>query len=580
MNFFTRLFSRFLVKDPSLDHPFGSDENLEDLIDGFDSTNSNRYLTAVSGWLMEIERAEQVLGPEAAYRALVQLDHCGHEATADLLDQYLKPSERQTMNDLTWSTLNSHATALFSAYSAILGKLVPHVHADDGRIQMARGGVAAFRAWSLQKKLQRFRYRTPEPTLWKESHELLSMLIDHQLDRILVVPYAGEPAITPLREYLIGLYAEFLPAGNLTAPQIETLDRFLRACDSLDCSAELQESSTHLIDWASAAGPRIIKDGDMDGPSIRFCSTVKLHQNLIEFADKLAANSTVPVWLSAVPLSPELKAAGIRTVAQHWSTTPPHRNARRRGENSELRVVMGFDRVAHVASLSQRIRAQVRALEAARQRELNPAEFVETKFGSVPVIDNPVTPSLYVFDPEPGPEKKPVELLSRIETEDDRVDAEIWHELDASASGLGATLPALLPRHRVGTLIAVRSVKDLEWRPAIIRRIGRDAANRPGIGVEKLGAEPISAQANLIDGDRAWTDGADGASGWSDVIVFKTDRNEVLLPHGSFAADKQIDVMSEEGSWHIQLHTLIERGADYDRASFTSAAPSIDPAGA
>jgi len=574
MNIFSRLFSRFLVKEASSDHPFGSDENLQDLIDDFDSTNSNRYLTAVSGWLMEIERAEQDLGPEVAYRALVQLDHCGHEAAADLLDQYLTPSERQTMNDLTWSTLNSHATALFSAYSAILGKLVPHVQADDGRIQMARGGVAAFRAWSLQKKLQRFRYLTPAPTLWKEAHELLSLLLKHQLERVLVVPYAGEPAFTPLREYLIGLYAEFLPAGNLTPPQIEILDRFLRTCDSLDCSTELQDLSTHLIDWAAATGPKIIKDGDMDGPSIRYCSTVKLHQSLVEFADKLAAGRDIPIWLSAVPLTPELKTAGIRTVAQHWSSTPPHRHARRRGESSELKVVMGFDRVAHVTRISQRVRAQVRELEAARQRELSPSEFVETKFGNVPVIDNPVTPSLYIFDPEPGPDKKPVEILSRIETDDDRVDAEIWHELDASATGLGATLPALLPRHRVGALIALRPAQELEWRPAIIRRIGRDAANRPGIGVETLGTEPISAQANLINSDRAWTDGADGASGWSDVIVFKTDRNEVLLPHGSFASDKQLDVMSEEGSWHIQLKTLIERGADYDRASFAPADPS------
>lgn len=571
MSLFSRLFSRGAGEDGPSDHPLGSDKNVRALIAELDRRSPSRYLVAITDWLNEVARVEQYLGTEVAHRALAQLDDCGHAAVADLLDRYLLSLERKSMDDVAWSALHGHATALFSAYATILGRLVPLVRSDADKTQAARSGAAAFRAWSLQNKLRHFRYRPPAAATWKDAHALLSLLLKHQLERVFAVPYPGESAVTPLHEYLIGLYAECLPAGNLTALQMETLDRFLRSCDSLEFSSELREDSSHRIDLATAAGPRAAKDGDKGGPSVRFCSTVKLHKSLIELADRLAAGRDIPHWLSAIPLSPELKEAGIRTVALHWSANPPHRSADRQGGSFELRVVMGFDKAARRVALSQQVRAYARTLAATQQREVASQRFVTTKYGDVPVLDDPTTASPYIFDPDPKPPETAIDMLSRIEADGNPVDTEIWHELDASATGLGATLPALLPRHCVGTLIALRSSQGLEWRPAIIRRIGHDAANRPSIGVETLGAEPICAQARLIDSGRAGTDGAAGASGWSDIIVFKAERNEVLLPPGSFATGKQIDIRGEEGSWPVRLQALVERGADYDRATYVPA---------
>lgn len=571
MNLLSQLFSNLSRKNAPSDHPFDSDESVRTLIAGFDRSNPSRYLMAVTGWLKEIDRVEQDLGLLAAHRALVQLDHCGRNAIAELLERYLLASEGQAMGDAEWSALNNYAKELFSAYAAILRKLAPQAHSDTEKVQIVRGAAAAFRAWALHKKLLHFRYRRVAAETWKDAHDLLFLLVGHQLERILVVPYPGESAVTPLREYLIGLYAECLPAASLTPPQFETLDRFLRSCDSLEWSPELQEDSTHQIDFAAAAGPRLVREDDSGGASIRFCSTVKLHQGLVELADRLSTGLDVPHWLSAISLAEEMQEVALRTVARYWSVTPPHRSSGRQQESSELRVVIGFERVSQMVASSQRAPTQGVSVETLQQSEHTTDSVVVTRYGDVPVIENPTTSSFLIFDPEPIKQQKSVDPPMRVEIDRDPDSTEIWHEVDTSSSGLGATLPALLPRHRVGALIALRSSSRLGWRPAIIRRIGRDTANRPNIGVETLGAEPIYGQGNLIDGDRAWTDGADGTSGWSDVIVFKADRNEVLLPHDSFAAGKQIDIMTDEGSWPIRLHSLIERGADYDRATFVSA---------
>jgi hypothetical protein len=119
--------------------------------------------------------------------------------------------------------------------------------------------------------------------------------------------------------------------------------------------------------------------------------------------------------------------------------------------------------------------------------------------------------------------------------------------------------------------VATRSADGVDWRLGLIRRIGRNAAKRPTIGIETIDDESVCAHANLIDAEQVWAEGVE-AAGWSNVIFLKKNGHDVLLPPGSFASGKMVRVTQDKRSWQIRLESLLDRGPDYDRARFSNLA--------
>jgi len=147
---------------------------------------------------------------------------------------------------------------------------------------------------------------------------------------------------------------------------------------------------------------------------------------------------------------------------------------------------------------------------------------------------------------------------------------ESWTQVDGSDTGLGVVVPAVLPRHRIGLLICLREADGIDWRLGLIRRIGRDAANRPSIGVETLGWPSICALAKPVGEESAWTRVADGGGhGWSDAIIVSIDGRELMLSAGTFVSGLEVELRSEIGLWRVRLDNLLDRGPDYDRIEFT-----------
>lgn len=570
MSIFSKLFSGG-DKGSASDHPLSSEKNVRAVIAAFDRSSASRLLQEVKDWLAEIGTVTATHGAETAYHALMQLELCGHSASAELLGNCLVPSERQSMDNLVWSTLDTYATELFAAYAITLGALAPKASSTAERSQLARGAVTAFRTWRLRKKLQHFRSRKPSAAMWKDANDLLSLLVSHELEKVLVVAFPGEPAVTPLREYQTGVYFECLPADNLPPQALEILDCFLAHCETLVFTTACNEYSTQRIDFSVADGPHAVKSDDTDGPSVRFLSTLKLHDELTDYAGRIADDHDVPPWLSSVPLNRDIKEAAFRTLSQYWVAEPPKRTTNRQSDSGELLVVMGFDVAHNKINLSQQNRHVARRADqqAEVQKEGNGA--VNPDVGHMADVNDSTAPPQYQFGHNPPPSDRPIGLLFRLETAADRVTEELWHQVDISGNGFGATVPALLPCHRVGTLIAVRKSGDTTWSLGIIRRIGRDAAKRPSIGVEMLSDRASCAQANLIDKERAWTDGVDGSSGWSDILLLKPDGDEMLLPHGSFNTGQVVEAMTDAGSLHVELQVLLDRGTDYDRVKFARA---------
>jgi hypothetical protein len=564
---FNKFLSRFQEKKAS-DHPWASDAGLNALMADIPQSDPRRLLFDVDESLAGLDATVAEIGPKLALRALARLDQFARPSVVQLLTRYLTVGEREYLADSVWTTLDTHAAHLFRCYRSFLNTSIELV-TDDDKLRTARCAARALMAWALRKKLQRFRYRTPGAELWQEAHDLLQVLNRLGLLKTHVAPYRNDAESTPLGEYLIGLYLEFAPFGNVVPQQLEFIERFLRACDGLDLSAQPHDLSTDRIDLAAALGPQRMAQGDLGGSSVRYCSVRKLRGAVLRLAAQVKKPHEAPEWLAQVPASPEQIESTVLILMSHWAHAPPTRSSERVAQTGELRVVLGF-------GLARRMIAAAHSARMGRSFEYEGTVvtrmFDEDRFGTVAPEDevNKAAKAAAAAAREPAAPKTPIEILRRLESGGDEAQMETWTQVDTSATGLGAVVPAVLQRHRIGMLICLRDADGLDWRLGLIRRIGRDAANRPSIGVETLAWPSICALAKPVGEESAWTRAADGGGhGWTDAIIVSEKGGELILPAGTFIDDIEVEVRTETGLWRLRLESLLDRGPDYDRIEFS-----------
>lgn len=557
---FDKLIARFTEKKS--DHPMGSDEGLDALLADIHQSDPGRQLFDVDEWLAGLVHCTPEIGAQAAMHALLRLDQFSRAGADQLLARYLSAGTREYLTDSVWAALETHAGHLFECYKSALSTAAA-AKSDKDQARLARSAARALRAWALRKKLQRFRYRTPDAGLWREAHELLQRVGQLGALQAPTVAYRDEAQTTPLREYLIGLYLEFVPLGNMVPQQVELAEGFLRSCDGLDLSPQTSQLSTGRIDLAAAAGPQRLQQNDPGGGSVRYCSVLKLRGALMKLAAQVRKPEQAPAWLASLPASREQIESGILTLMTHWAQTPPKRGKDRVAQKIELRVVLGFALARRMIAASHFARMG-RSLKY--QGEDLARLYDESRFGSVAATPVAGHQAAAADQPEV---LNPLDILHQLESGGTLAQMEHWVQVDGSATGIGVVVPTILPRHRIGLLICLRYLDGLEWRMGLIRRIGRDAGNRPGIGIETLAWPSICAMAKPVGADCIWTKVADGGHGWSDAIIVRHDARELILPAGAFVAGMELDVRSEEGLWRVRLESLLDSGPDFERIEFT-----------
>lgn len=558
---FDKLISRF--QDKKSDHPLGSDKSLDALLGDIPQFDPSRLLVDVDHWLDGMEGCVAEIGADDAAHAMFRLDQFSRASADELFARYLSSGMREYLADSAWAALEAHAARLFQGYRSVLS-VSPEPKSAKDKARLAGSAARALRAWALRKKLQLFRYRRPSAELWLDAHNLLKVLWRLDVQMTKVAPYRDEAETTPLQEYLVGLYLEFVPFGNMVPQQMELAERFLRSCDSLELSQQQHELSSDRIDLATGNGPQRLKQGDAGGISFRYCSVPKLRTPLMKFAAQARKPDAAPAWLKSLPATQDQISSGILTLLTYWAQKPPKRSKDRVDEKVELRVVLGFGMARRMIAASHFARKGRMFKYVGHDSDRMYSEY---RFGRVePLAGAEPEPVESVADEEPS---SPLDILHKLELGGDKEQMERWMQVDSSETGLGAVVPTVLPRHQIGLLVCLRYLDGLDWRMGLIRRIGRDAQNRPSIGIETLGWPSICAQAKPGGEENIWNKVTEGGHGWLDAIIVSEEGKEIILPAGTFVAGMEIDVRSEDGAWRVRMDSLRDHGPDYDRIGFT-----------
>ncbi len=547
-------------------HPLASPKGIADVVGGIALHDPSHALIEIGEWLAGLDLALPEIGAAAALDALVALDECAHSSDLELLQRYLKPGTREHQTEFSWATLEAHAGRVFKAAKLVLDGLAAAPTTDADKQRYALLGARVLRAWSRRKKLLALRYRPIPDAMWQEAHEVVRLLARHALIQIRLRLYPDEGETTPLREYLIGVYLDLAPQGNLVPAQLEFVDRYLLSTETYDFAAAPTAATTHAIDFAQGKGPYRSGPDSATGPSVRFLGAVRHRGTLMKLASQVKRKESVPEWVKQTPLEPGELDTAILALLMYWAPAPPKRNSQRKSDAGKLLAVFGFDLARRMVAASQYARSGKSGTYSGVDFD---KLFVENRFGTLAAEHDEKAKEV-----AEAQKIDPHEVLRRMESRGDKAQMEPWTLLDRSDTGFGVTVPTILPRHRIGSLVAVREEAGLEWRLGVIRRIGRDANKRPSLGIESLPGLSICAAAKSVDQIGRWIDLANAGGGWIDALLVDQEGTHIVLPAGAYLDGVEAQLRTETGIQRIRLKKQLEDGPDFDRAEFERVAPA------
>lgn len=568
MAIFGKLFSQ---KAPKSEHPLGSDENLAALLADMPVLDPTRTLQETGEWLDDFQRFAEEIDLPAMLRAALRLDELAFPARQALLERYFDPKQREHLSELVWSDIERSLRRTLDAYrwcieAAAREPRMPEPAGDFAQgLRLATG--RCLRAWSVRKKLLRLRYRGPESADWHQLHGLLGHAGRFGFATEPMQPYAADSdKLSSLQQYLIAVYLELAPLTNLTAEQIEALDRLLAAnAGALELLATPGPNSTDKIDIAGSNGPLPLDKPVAGEGQYRYLSRARLRPALTKLALGLRQAPVVPESLKTSGIDMDRLHRLINMLMLHWAEAPPHRGTERRPGHDALKAVTGF-------ALARRVIAYSDFARSGKSIEYSGTDyaalFEQSRFGGKASLDESAPAPA-----QPAEEKttSPLEVLERLELAGDKQLMENWTLADHSATGLGAIVPGLKSKYQIGSLVCLRYADDIEWHLGVLRRIGRDAAGNVSIGLATLDWPSSSAHVKPADDSAtAWNAIEEAGHGFLDAILVSGDSNQLVLPRGAFVPQLRLNLRSGDVRRQVCLTELMEAGSDFELVRFVA----------
>lgn len=564
---FEKLFRKKKMQEDDK-HPLCSPEGLASILASLPRDDGLTTLGIVDDHLDDIVHRADEFGTVNALNAALELDGASHEAQEQMLATYFRPGGPGFGSGATLDRLSSHLSKAGSAYAAVFD-LVGADPGDGIRPRLVLAGERYFRAWGLHRRFGRFRQRLPGKASWEQAHAVMRALVAWGFYRDTQAAFRGEAASRPLQEYLLTVYEDTAPWGNLEPIQLEMAARLIRAQDNLAWFEQYDAAATHIIDLAVAAGPRRCGAPPASpAPTVRFLSTARLHSVVEQVLAQVTKKEPLPRWLDEMDLERRQMSGTLQTLASHWGPEPPSRQMAREGRSLPMLGAFGFLIARQLVDVNQNLakglgQSVLAAAEAATyDSELNQA-FSRVSIGTGDKGARDAKKEMGNGKPD-----DPLVRIATLEKSVSGLSVEQWTAVDCSASGLGVLVPALLPRHAPGVLVAWRETTGTQWCLGVIRRVGRDAQGKANIGIEAMAGTPLTGVVHILraatKGDDAWDDQAE----WIFAVLPDATVCQMLMPSGSFIPDMPVDILTDQGQRRAWLKRLVERHSDWEKVEF------------
>jgi hypothetical protein len=452
----------------------------------------------------------------------------------------LKPPEQDALASTlaTWH-------GLASGYERCLQACVDHEPSTEGLL-----AATAQRALAALVELQLACYRggrQPAPGHWRRLHCAYAVAESARLGEEPVadpVHRDREPA-TPFSTWVESLLLQLASLHELPARQIGWVaDWARRWSDKLVARREAAPAEGAAPLYVDLEADRPAGYRPLGSASQRVLDTTKLKASLKNTV-LLLENGLSPTELG---LCDDCVASQARTLLTrtyfHWCKGGAVRKHHRHSATGHCIVVGGFELAHFHLAGGKRPTGPLSDDQIRRQRE-ELAVFGRLLSDSAPAASGE----------------------SRKLTPGERATAESWRIVDQSASGLRLVRPIDRDGRRVISkeLVAVRTDDMKVMYLGTVRRATISADDTLDAGVSLLAGRPVPVA--VREGDLNAGRSPPAPAFLLPAIPALSEPPSVVLPSGWFRRERVLDVLSGDDQ-RIRLTGLIERGSDFERATF------------
>jgi hypothetical protein len=551
-------------------HPLASERGIDDFIEQLPTGKATLALDAIGDCF---EQSEQLpLDAEQRRRVVRILDTHAQSLTAELWHVLFEGSQGETISEASWQGLYRYYGRVGSAIWLCLEQMPLRGKWTDEDLGFA--STMACRCMSALMRrnlLMRIRYRASPDDFWQEVNRLYQRAEATGVLRAVVEAYSdsGEQS-SVLREYLVGLLLEVSPHGGLFPLQLVCLDVMLQHFSNLlPMREEPDESTSFYADPSRNRPPERWLPGLPRRERCRFFgigSAQRYFETMLVHANE---SKPMPDWVVGCGIDPRRYHELLERTLPQWSSTPPQRDSRREAREADLLIVHGFSQVRRMLSSSEYARSGKQIPELGYKTSKAFDEFSRIRFDTVQMHASKLAEM--TTEPEKDKALNPLEVLAKLELAGDKEMMGQWRQIDVSPGGFGAIVPKMLSWVRVGMLIGYRHRDDIEWRPAVIRRRGRDAAGNQTCGAQSLGWPAASVRVRPLEVHEreGWDRLPGGGEGFVEAIFIEADPLLLVLPPGFFKSGREI-LLRERSNFHpARLIASLETGTDYEIVTCT-----------
>lgn len=460
----------------------------------------------------------------------------------ELAKKYLnKPLPFGPAEEAAWKSVQTLWQLMETAYQHCLRAFL-----DGDRALVEHAALVAQRCLdcAASQMLEYYRaYRQLDEAQWRQLHMLFDVAQSHSLAQQPVADSLNRQAEASSCEavYVKALLTNLANPCRLTSRQLVQMERWLdKWAARVPVNAAPPAASplsVIAVDLDSAAGPFVLAGQQPARP--RYLDSERLATSLrkrIKFLRK--GGNPAEVGLGDDCGQPGCEVF-LTSLYNHWCEVPPARAYNRRPGTSTAELCFTLPAIHYFASGEKAFK------QPETGAELNRVEIEDMRlFGRVS------------------------ERTGKMQAAQQGFALETWQIEDESAAGFRLTRSAAGGQLGHNQLAAVRPPDSPQFVLAVVRWLMLTTGGELHIGTRTLPGTPLAVAARAL--------GLNSPSGNKFVqafllpgIVALKEAPSLILPPGWFRPNRPVELRAD-GVQTVKLASLLEKGADYERVSFTA----------